>query len=102
MGKCKQAGWPCRQSHLSGEAAHLNETAPSLPYHQWEVLFLTLPLNTLLHYFITKINLASGNLPLLLWVHSDSRRSANGLERLNQMQNLEIEEILRGDQDNQR
>lgn len=38
----------------------------------------------------------------MLWVHTDSGRSANGLERLNQMQNLEIQEMLSGDQDNKR
>lgn len=35
-------------------------------------------------------------------MHTKGRRPANGLEGLSQMQNLEIEEILRGDQDNQR
>lgn len=38
----------------------------------------------------------------LLQVHTDGRKSPTGLERLNQMQNLKREEILRGDQDNQR
>lgn len=38
----------------------------------------------------------------MLWEHTKGRRPANGLEGLSQIQNLEIEEILRGDEDDQR
>lgn len=50
----------------------------------------------------TKINLVSGTLLLLLCVHTEGRSPDSGLEGLSQMQNLEIEEILRDYQDDQR
>lgn len=37
----------------------------------------------------------------MLWVHTKGGRPANGLEGISQMWNLEIEEILRSDQDDQ-